>query len=182
MRLKFMCSLLRLDAWVKEARLWCLAIYRCLAFTYGCCLRLTIKCLAFYCSIVYLVLPAHNHSCALCISFRFVTRDAKDKSRVDLKMMMVNEPKDGWSDRVPEWEMLTKWSSSNRTNLVLSQASPGAFATSLLFLNFYHLYVALGGRSWMVKPLLHNFVELLITILDTCFKKAKLDVLNMLID
>jgi hypothetical protein len=31
----------------------------------------------------------------------------------------------------------------------------------------------------MIKPL-HNFLELLITILDTCFKK--LDVLSMLID
>jgi hypothetical protein len=80
---------------------------------------------------------------------------------------------------MPGWEMLTKWSSSNNTNLVLSQASPGVFATSLLFLNFYHLYDALGGRSWMIKPL-HNFLELLITILDTCFKK--LDVLSMLID
>jgi hypothetical protein len=27
------------------------------------------------------------------------------------------------------------------------QGKPGAFATSLLLLNFYHLYVALGGRS-----------------------------------
>jgi hypothetical protein len=32
----------------------------------------------------------------------------------------------------------------------------------------------------MIKPLLHNFLEQLITILDTCFKK--LDVLSMLID
>jgi hypothetical protein len=32
----------------------------------------------------------------------------------------------------------------------------------------------------MIKPLLHNFLELLITIFDTCFKK--LDVLSMLID
>jgi hypothetical protein len=32
----------------------------------------------------------------------------------------------------------------------------------------------------MINPLLHNFLELLITILDTCFKK--LDVLSMLID
>jgi hypothetical protein len=32
----------------------------------------------------------------------------------------------------------------------------------------------------MIKPLLHNFLELLITILDTYFKK--LDVLSMLID
>jgi hypothetical protein len=76
--------------------------------------------------------------------------------------------------------MLAKWTSSNNTNLVLSQASPGAFATPLLFLNFYHLYAALGGRSWMIKPLLHNFLELLIAIFDTCFKK--LDVLSMLID
>ena len=75
---------------------------------------------------------------------------------------------------------VAKQASSNNTNLVLSQTSPGAFATSLLCLNFYHLYAALGGRSWMIKPLLHNFLELLITILDTCFKK--LDVLSMLID
>jgi hypothetical protein len=27
------------------------------------------------------------------------------------------------------------------------QDKPGAFATSLMFLNFYHLYAALGGRS-----------------------------------
>jgi hypothetical protein len=86
----------------------------------------------------------------------------------------------GWSGQVPGREMLPNRMSSNNTNLVLSQASPGAFATSLLFLNFYHLYDALGGRSWMIKPLLHNFLEILITILDTCFKK--LDVLSMLID
>jgi hypothetical protein len=76
--------------------------------------------------------------------------------------------------------MLTKWSSINNTNVVFIPGKPSAFATSLLFLNFYHLYAALGGRSWMIKPLLHNFLELLITILDTCFKK--LDVLSMLID
>jgi hypothetical protein len=35
--------------------------------------------------------------------------------------------------------MLTKWSSINNTNLVLSQASPGAFATSLLFLKILSL-------------------------------------------
>jgi hypothetical protein len=32
----------------------------------------------------------------------------------------------------------------------------------------------------MVKPLLHNFLELLIIVLDTCFEK--LDMLIMLID
>ena len=40
----------------------------------------------------------------------------------------------GWSGQVPGWEMLPKRTSSNNTDLVLSQASPGAFATSLLFL------------------------------------------------
>jgi hypothetical protein len=61
----------------------------------------------------------------------------------------------GWFDHVPGWEMLTKWSSSNNTDLVLSQASPGAFATFLVFTKFYHLYAALGDRSWVIKHLMH---------------------------
>jgi hypothetical protein len=36
-----------------------------------------------------------------------------------------------WSDQVPGWEMLTKRVSSNNTDLLLSQASPGAFTFSL---------------------------------------------------
>jgi hypothetical protein len=51
--------------------------------------------------------------------------------------------------------MLTKWSSSNHSNLVLSQASPGAFATSFRFKNFYHLSAALGDRSCVNKQLMH---------------------------
>jgi hypothetical protein len=43
--------------------------------------------------------------------------------------------------------MLTKWSSFNNTNVVLSQASPGVFATFLVFAKFYHLYAALGYKS-----------------------------------
>jgi hypothetical protein len=48
------------------------------------------------------------------------------------------------------------------------QGKPRCICHLLVFLkNFYHLYVALGGRSLMVKPLLHNFLELLIIVLDT---------------
>jgi|SwirhisoilCB2_FD_contig_123_77426_length_1356_multi_2_in_1_out_0_1 hypothetical protein len=47
--------------------------------------------------------------------------------------------------------MLDKRVSSNNTNLVLSQASLGAFATSFCFKNFYHLYVALGDMSCVNK-------------------------------
>jgi hypothetical protein len=36
-----------------------------------------------------------------------------------------------WSDQVSGWEMLTKRVSSNNTDLLLSQASPGAFTFSL---------------------------------------------------
>jgi hypothetical protein len=61
----------------------------------------------------------------------------------------------GWSDRVPEWEILAKRVSSNNTKVVLSQASPGAFATSLVFTKIYHLYAALGDRSWLIKHLMH---------------------------
>jgi hypothetical protein len=46
--------------------------------------------------------------------------EAEDKNRISLTVMLVDEPKDGWSDRVLGWEMLTKWSTSNNTNLVLS--------------------------------------------------------------
>jgi hypothetical protein len=60
------------------------------------------------------------------------------------------------------------------------QGKPWCICHLLVVLKIYHLYVALGGRSWMVKPLLHNFVELLIIVLDTWFKK--LDLLTMLID
>jgi hypothetical protein len=49
----------------------------------------------------------------------------------------------------------------------LIKASPGAFNLFLEFKSFYHLYDTLGGRSWTIKPLLHNFLELLIIILDT---------------
>jgi hypothetical protein len=51
--------------------------------------------------------------------------------------------------------MLPKRMSSNNTDLVLSQVSPGAFATSFCFKNFYHLSAALGDRSCVNKQLMH---------------------------
>jgi hypothetical protein len=51
--------------------------------------------------------------------------------------------------------VLVKRVSFNNTNVVLSQASPGAFATFLVFTKFYHLYAALGDRSWVIKHLMH---------------------------
>jgi hypothetical protein len=47
--------------------------------------------------------------------------------------------------------MLTKWSSSNNTNVVLSQASLGAFAPSLHFKYFITLNDALGDRSCVMN-------------------------------
>jgi hypothetical protein len=61
-----------------------------------------------------------------------------------------------------------------------SRQAPVHSPNSLWFKYIYHSYDALGDRSWMIKPLLHNFLEQLIIILDTWFKK--LDMLSMLID
>jgi hypothetical protein len=54
-------------------------------------------------------------------------------TRLDHKMILTDQPQDGWSDPVPGWEVLAKRVSSNNTDVVLSHASPGAFATSLVF-------------------------------------------------
>jgi hypothetical protein len=65
------------------------------------------------------------------------------------------EQKIGRSDQVLDWEMIAKRMSLTSTNIVLSQASPDAFATSFCFKNFYHLYAALGDRSCVNKQLMH---------------------------
>jgi hypothetical protein len=63
------------------------------------------------------------------------------------KMM---DQSNGWSNWVPEWETHAKQVSSNNTNVVLSQASPGVFSLSLCS-KFLSLYAALGDRSWVTK-------------------------------
>jgi hypothetical protein len=104
----------------------------------------------------------------------------EDKVWIDLKVMVMDEAKVDESIKRQDVRCSPSGCHLTNTNLVLSQASPGAFAISFLFINFYHFYAALGSRSWMIKPLLHNFLELLIIILDTWFEK--LVVLSMLID
>jgi hypothetical protein len=47
--------------------------------------------------------------------------------------MSADEPEDGWTKQMSEQKLIVNWPSFNNTNVVLSQASPGAFATSLLF-------------------------------------------------
>jgi hypothetical protein len=72
------------------------------------------------------------------------SRDAEDepsrpqdivKRELLRKVMLMDEPKDGWPDQV----LGQGWSSSGRrltnTNLVLFQASPGACNPFLVFLN-----------------------------------------------
>jgi hypothetical protein len=44
----------------------------------------------------------------------------EDKNRIALKVMLMDEPKDGGSNRVLGWEMLAKRVSSNNIDLVLS--------------------------------------------------------------
>jgi hypothetical protein len=48
-------------------------------------------------------------------------------------MMMMDETEDGQTKQVSEQKLIAKWTSSNNTKIVLFQASPSAFATSLLF-------------------------------------------------
>jgi hypothetical protein len=42
---------------------------------------------------------------------------------------------------------LTNYRDRKVLDLLCNKASPGAFATSLVFIKFYHLYDALGDRS-----------------------------------
>jgi hypothetical protein len=55
--------------------------------------------------------------------------------------------------------------------LLQHKASPSAFATSLLFLNIYHLNDALGDRSWLLNQLLHLLPWNCFHSLITCFIK-----------
>jgi hypothetical protein len=57
-----------------------------------------------------------------------------DRKRRLLRMvMLMNGTEVGQTKQVSEQKMIAMWTSSNNTNLVLLQASPGAFSTSLLF-------------------------------------------------
>jgi hypothetical protein len=53
--------------------------------------------------------------------------------------MSADEPEDGWTKQMSEQKLIVNWPSFNNTNVVLSQVSPGAFATSLLFLKLLSL-------------------------------------------
>jgi hypothetical protein len=78
------------------------------------------------------------------------------------KVMLRDEPKDGWPDQEPWW----RWSSSDcrltNTNLVLFQASPDAFSLSLCFKIFITLYDALGDRSCVINNWCISFLGKLI--------------------
>jgi hypothetical protein len=53
--------------------------------------------------------------------------------------------------------------------LLQHKASPGAFATSLLFKTLYHLNDALGDRSWVLNQLLHFLPWNCLPFLDYSF-------------
>jgi hypothetical protein len=151
MRLRFMCSLLRLDAWVREARLWCLAIYRCLAFTYWGCLRLAIKCLVFYCSIIYLVLflLIFNHVHHAFQLGPLVDHVMLKSSWVDheilLSVAFFARDTNEWtwrfesSDQAPGCEMLAMLTSSNNTNIVFVPGKPLCICHLLVVLKLLSL-------------------------------------------
>ena len=71
----------------------------------------------------------------------------EDKRWIDHKTMLMDEAKADESTKCQDGGVLAKRVSFNNTDVVLSQASSGAFATSLVFTKFYHLYAALGDRS-----------------------------------
>jgi hypothetical protein len=53
--------------------------------------------------------------------------------------------------------------------LLQHKASPGAFATSLLFKSLYHLNDALGDKSWVLNQLLHFLPWNCLPFLDYLF-------------
>jgi hypothetical protein len=76
------------------------------------------------------------------------SRDVEDKNRIDLKVMLVDEPNDGWFDRVLGREMVVKRVSSNNINIVfyprqISVHSP----LSLLFTKILSSYMMHYDRA-----------------------------------
>jgi hypothetical protein len=75
----------------------------------------------------------------------------------------VEIPEEGDIDKkfapVPEYPLvgfhLTSYLVEGFCIFSATKASLGAFTTFLVFTKFYHLYAALGDRSWLIKILMH---------------------------
>jgi hypothetical protein len=110
----------------------------------------------------------HAHTCASCIvhlmRYASWSRDVKDKSWINLKVMRMMNLKMDKSSKCSAERWSTNKSRLTNTNLVLFQASPGALSLSLCFKIFITLYDAFGDRSCVLNNWCISILWKLITI------------------